>query len=245
MFFWISIIYGRGGGADRPDILVDPRGGVKDGGPRPPGLTPKAAVAIMESEKCLTRPEKNSKRDGRKMGMKWMAMHMTLGALLMALLGCTVISRPIMNEAEKGVTLAQLRADADRYRGQTVVLGGHIIEVRNEARQTVLVVLQTPLGSGQEPRSPDRSEGRFLLHAQGFLDPEVYAKGRKITVAGRVLGRTREAIGEEPYDYPTLDVREIYLWERPEDVYRYRPPYRPPYYDPWYYRYRRYGYPYR
>ena len=177
--------------------------------------------------------------------MKWMAVHTTLGALLLGLLGCTVISRPIMNEVEKGVTFSQLVADTGRYRGQTVVLGGHVIEVRNEARQTVVVVLQAPLGSGQEPRPPDRSEGRFLLHAQGFLDPEVYAKGRTITVAGRVLGRTREAIGDELYDYPTLEIREIHLWERHEDLYRYRSPYRPPYYDPWYYRHRRYAYPYR
>jgi len=177
--------------------------------------------------------------------MKRIAAYTALGAALMGLLGCTVISRPVMNEADKGVAFPDLLANADRYRGQTVVLGGHIIEVRNEARQTVIVVLQTPLGSGQEPRPPDRSEGRFMLHAQGFLDPEVYAKGRKVTVAGRVLGQTREAIDHEPYDYPTLEVREIYLWERYEDLYRYRPPYRPPYYDPWYYRYRRHGYPYR
>lgn len=161
------------------------------------------------------------------------------------LLGCTVISRPVMRDAETGVTFAQLLADTDRYRGQTVILGGHIIAVRNAARETVMVVLQTPLGSGQEPRPPDRSEGRFMLHAQGFLDPEVYAKGRTITVAGRVMGRTREAVGQEPYDYPTLEVREIHLWAREEDLYRYRPAYRSPFYDPWYDRHRRYGYPYR
>ena len=64
-------------------------------------------------------------------------------------------------------------------------------------------------------------------------------------VAGRVRGQTREMIGDEPYAYPTLEAREIYLWERYEDLYRYPPPFGPPYYDPWYYRHRRYGYPYR
>ncbi len=164
---------------------------------------------------------------------------------LLGLLGCTVISQGMMAQADRDVTFSQLKADTDRYKGQTVILGGHIIEVRNKARETVILVLETPLGSGQEPRPPDRSQGRFMLFCEGFLDPEVYAQGRMLTVAGRVLGQTREAIGDEPYVYPTLEAREIHLWERYEDRYRYPPPYRPLYYDPWAYRYRRYGYPYR
>jgi outer membrane lipoprotein len=147
----------------------------------------------------------------------------------------------MMAEARTDVTFSQLRAETDRYKGQTVILGGHIIKVRNKIDETVILVLQSPLGSGQEPRPPDRSEGRFMLYCEGFLDPEIYAEGRTITVAGRVRGQTREAIGDEPYVYPTLEAREIYLWERYEDLYRYQTPF----YDPWYYRYRRWGYPYR
>jgi outer membrane lipoprotein len=181
----------------------------------------------------------------RKTGLKETVIGLACAVGLLGLLGCTVISHRMMAEADTDVTFSQLKADTDRYEGQTVILGGHIIEVRNKARETVLVVLETPLGSGQEPRPPDRSQGRFMLHCEGFLDPEVYAEGRTITVAGRVLGQTREMIGEEPYAYPTLEAREIYLWERYEDRYRYPPPYPPPFYDPWYYRHRRYGYPYR
>ena len=181
---------------------------------------------------------------GRR-GVKGIALWLVGTAGLLGLLGCTVISQSMMAQADKAVTFSQLKADADHYKGQTVILGGHIIEVRNQARETVILVLETPLGSGQEPRPPDQSQGRFMLRCEGFLDPEVYAKGRMITVAGRVLEPTREAIGDEPYVYPTLEAREIYLWERHEDRYRYPPPYRPLYYDPWPYRYRRYGYPYR
>ena len=158
--------------------------------------------------------------------------------------GCAVISRPMMNEALTDVDFARLTQDVDKFRGQTVILGGHVIQVRNEASQTVIVVLQTPLGTGHEPRPPDRFEGRFMLRHDGFLDPEVFAQGRTVTVAGRVLGLTREAIDEEPYDYITLESREIYLWERVEDLYRYHPYYRSPAYDTRYYRrpWRRYPY---
>lgn len=146
--------------------------------------------------------------------------------------GCAVISRPLMDEALTDVRFSQLSHDPVAFRGQTVILGGHVIEVRNQARQTLIVVLQAPLGSGQEPLPPDRSEGRFMLQHEGFLDPEVFAKGRTVTVAGRVTGVTRETIDKEPYDYLTLAAREIYLWERYEDLYPYR--YRSPFYDPWY-----------
>ena len=164
-------------------------------------------------------------------------------SLLFLLPGCAVISRPIMNEAVKDLNFPQLVETTDTYQGKTVILGGHVVEVRNEARQTVIVVLQTPLGSGQEPQPPDRSQGRFMLKHEGFLDPEVYAKGRAITVAGRVLGTKREAIDQEPYDYVVLEAREIHLWERMEDLYRYHPYYRSPAYAPYYRgQWRRYPY---
>lgn len=177
-------------------------------------------------------------------GMNRLACMIVICLTAAGLQSCTVISRPMMADALTDVRFAQLSQDAVIYRGQTVILGGHVIEVRNEAQQTVIVVLQTPLGSGQEPRPPDRSEGRFMLQHDGFLDPEVFAKGRTITVAGKVTGVIREMIDHEPYDYLTLESREIYLWERIEDLYRYRSYSRYPLYDPWYHRYpaRRYRY---
>ena len=83
-----------------------------------------------------------------------------------------------------------------------------------------------------------------MLQHEGFLDPEVFAKGRTITVAGKVTGVVREAIDHEPYDHLILSAREIYLWERIEDLYRYSSSFRSPAYDPWSYRYpsRRYRY---
>jgi outer membrane lipoprotein len=180
-------------------------------------------------------------------GITAMKRFKTLIVLLIAgltLQGCTVISPKMMADALTDVSFTELSQNADTYRGQTVILGGHVIEVRNEARQTIIVVLQTPLGSGQEPLPPDRSEGRFMLQHDGFLDPEVFAKGRTLTAAGEVTGVIREMIDHEPYDYILLASREIHLWERAEDLYRYPYPYRSPLYDPWYHRHpsRRYRY---
>ncbi len=169
---------------------------------------------------------------------------MTICLIAAWLTGCVVISQERMAEALTDINFRQLTENAEAYRGQTVVLGGHVIEVRNAAEQTVILVLQTPLGIGQEPAPPDQSEGRFMLSHQGFLDPEVFTKGRLITMAGRVTGMTREAIDKEMYDYVTLEALEIYLWEQYENYYPYRSYYRSPAYDPWryHYRWRRYRY---
>ena len=154
------------------------------------------------------------------------------------LTGCTVMSARTMAEADPPLPFPVLAAKAGDFEGRVVILGGYVIEVRNRGQQTVLVVLQAPLGSGQEPIDADRSQGRFMVRHDRFLDPEVFTKGRKITVGGVVQGVTPETIGEEPYNYLTLVSHEIFLWEReeylpgpsydrphPYDDIRYRRPY--------------------
>jgi outer membrane lipoprotein len=146
------------------------------------------------------------------------------------------MSPQIMSEAAPALPFPMLAREADAFEGRVVVLGGYVLEVRNRGQQTLLVVLQAPLGGGQEPVNADRSEGRFMVRHDRFLDPEVFTKGRKVTVGGVVRGVTTEDIGDEPYGYLTLESREIFLWEQeayPTGPYRlYDRSYR--YYDPRY-----------
>lgn len=152
------------------------------------------------------------------------------------LAGCTVMSAQTMAEAEPALPFPMLVAKADDLQGRVVILGGYVIEVRNRGQQTVLVVLQAPLDGGQEPVSGDLSQGRFMVHHDRFLDPEVFTKGRKVTVGGVVRGVTTEAIGDDPYKYLALDSREIFLWEQEDYPPGPAPLYdrRHPYYDPYY-----------
>ncbi len=139
---------------------------------------------------------------------------------LITTVSCTVISRQVRSEAETPVNFRTLIEEADEYSDRTVILGGYILETKNLASETILKVLQVPFRVGEEPDSRDLSQGRFIVYYNGFLDPEVYAKDRAITVAGRVMGSAVEKNGEEHIQYLKIETREIYLW--PE--YMNRPP---------------------
>src|SRR6185437_7046096 len=67
--------------------------------------------------------------------------------------------------------------------------------------------------------------GRFVACKQGFYDPEVFAKGREITVTGSLDGTVQHKIGEYDYTYPRVAANTIYLWPK-RPIYMQRP-------DPW------------
>jgi outer membrane lipoprotein len=84
---------------------------------------------------------------------------------------------------------------------------------------------------GDDPDLRKRSQGRFMVFHNGFLDPEVYSKDQVVTVAGRVIGTAEEKIGEELIQYLKIENREIYLWSNYTN--------KPLYFYPWPYRHHR------
>ncbi len=149
---------------------------------------------------------------------------------LIAMISCSVMSHQVRSEADSPIPFRTLIRDADKYIGHTVILGGYILETKNLESETILKVLQTPLRFGHDPDSKKRSQGRFMVHHKGFLDPEVYGKDQVITVAGKVIGTAMEKIGDEQIQFLKLENREIYLWSdyTNKSLYYYPRPY--PYY---------------
>ena len=168
-----------------------------------------------------------------------------LGLIALLGMGCAhAISESLRAQAEPMIPFAQLRANPEAYKERTVVLGGEILNTDNLRDGTRLEVLQKPLDRSEAPQVGDDTGGRFMALCQNYLDPAVYAKGRRVTVAGRVLGSFRGKVGEVEYVYPLISCEETHLWPRAVAV-----PYG--YYDPWYwppypYAFRRpyYGWPY-
>jgi len=175
--------------------------------------------------------------------MRW------LGPVLLAVLvgGCaTAFPESVMRTVDTRITADEVLRDPAALKGARVILGGEILAVQPRPGSTEIELLLRRLRGDDSPERNDRSPGRALLHTPEFLDPAVYAPGRRITVVGEVAGVEERKIGEVPYRYPVITAERIRLW--PKDVvlgpayYPYPWGYSPygPYYDPFYIGPRRY-----
>jgi len=159
--------------------------------------------------------------------------------LLVFLTGCAyVISKDLRGKADPSLTFKEVFQNPNAHQGKTVIWGGEIINTINQKDGTTLLeIFQLPLSRRGEPNETYPSEGRFLILAEKYLDPYLFKRGRKITVAGDILGEKIKPLGEMDYRYPLLSSKQIYLWR---EYYSYPGPYYPYYYyyDPWW------GYPF-
>jgi outer membrane lipoprotein len=159
--------------------------------------------------------------------------------LMVLLSGCAhVISSDLRDKADRTLTFKLVLQDPNASIDKYALWGGEIIQTINQKDGTSLIeVFQRPLGWRGEPKLTQSSDGRFLALAEKYLDPYLFRKGRKVTVAGKILGAKTRPLGEMDYRYPLLLGEQIYLWEEYyyPAYYSYYPyaPYSPYYYDPW------------
>src|SRR5690554_2580726 len=142
------------------------------------------------------------------------------------------------------VPYKQAIKDPDAGIGSSARWGGIIANVTNKESMSVIEVVHMELRGTGRPIADENSLGRFRVHVNGFIDPEVYAPGRLITVYGHYVGKEAGEIGEFLYDFPLLQSEGVHLWrvqeqnQRVDVMFHYgfgHPYYRYPYYGPSYY----------
>lgn len=146
---------------------------------------------------------------------------------LLATLGaCATVPQPLQGEYSD---LAPSQSTDGSHSGERVRWGGEIIKVDPGASSTCLEVLSHELDASARPNPRDTSGGRFIACRSGFYDPEVFVKGRELTVAGSISGTQVGRVGEFDYTYPRVAADIIYLWpKRPLVIQqRYNGPYDP------------------
>jgi len=131
--------------------------------------------------------------------------------VLPLLYACSVISTEMKTAAGPDVDFGHMMEFTDGYLGQTVILGGYIIDTENREEITLITLLHSPMDMTDSPVAKDKSQGRFIVVAEGFLDPALYAKDRRLTVAGVVERPEFRRIGTKKVKYLKLKSREIYL----------------------------------
>jgi outer membrane lipoprotein len=160
----------------------------------------------------------------------------------LALLGaCASIPKPIAGEFALS---APKDAATGLQPGTTVRWGGLIVSVQPQPNDTCFEVLAKDLSPGARPVLKDVSTGRFIACRDGFFDPEVFVKGRELTVVGRFERIENRKIGDYDYPFPVLKADVVYLW--PERVQTDRVFYAAPFFGPtWWDFYHPFPYRYR
>jgi len=128
--------------------------------------------------------------------------------ILLFSFGCAhVISEDTRSRADSSLSLNAVFKNPDAYRGSVVIVGGTIVNAVNKNEGTYLEVVEKPLNYRGIPKYSDASYGRFIIIHSGFLDTEMFSRGRHITVAGEVIGTKVQRL--DKMDYPYLFLKSI------------------------------------
>jgi len=133
---------------------------------------------------------------------------------LVGLSGCMhTISKGVMATVDKDRTFSAVIEDPKANVGSTVLWGGVIEKATAGPEGTELIVRQSPLDSKGYPQT-DASEGEFIAHAFRPLNPEIFLKGMKVTVAGEIVDVAEKKLGPARYPCPIVRVTEIHAWTK-------------------------------
>lgn len=145
--------------------------------------------------------------------------------------GASNLPREITQPVPGQPGVEQVQQDTRAWIRSRVRWGGEVISVENSRRHSLLEILRRPLDRDGRPEPDMAAGGRFLARVTGFIDPDAYAKGRLVTLVGRIEGLQTRPVGQYPYPYPVLDVSTHYLWPPLQPVPER---FRDPFYNPWY-----------
>lgn len=158
----------------------------------------------------------------------------------LALAACATTPTPLQGQYDS--VNPKLAADGT-HSGARVRWGGTIITVQPAATETCFEILSHTLDAQSRPRVRDASEGRFMACRSGFYDPEVFGKGRELTVTGTLDGTRSGRVGQFEYTYPKVAAETIFLWPQRPLVIEHRDPWPyDPFWGPGYGPYWRFGY---
>jgi len=152
--------------------------------------------------------------------------------LLGFILGCApIISTELKSEANTSFSFNEVQENPETYQGKIVLWGGEIIQVLPQENGTTLIeILDWPLGWQDKPRKAGEFRGRFLVLTKEPLDPSIYERGNRITLAGEIQGEIQGSkireLTDSTYRYPVLLSKEMHVWKYRSYPYSSVPDYR-------------------
>lgn len=134
----------------------------------------------------------------------------------------------VIRQAPTGdLQLAQARDNIRAYTGTPVRWGGTIVAVENEDRGIRIEVQEHQLDSHGQPQPDSATGNRFIARASVPFDPEIYAEGQEITIAGSLIGAGEGLKDQQRSMLPLVEAKQHYVWY--QDYRRSYPSYSPRY----------------
>ena len=148
--------------------------------------------------------------------------------LVLSLVSCvSAIRTDYMEQGTKNPSLAALIQNPDMHRDRLFILGGVVARTTLKAEGSEIEALYVPVDNLGYPQGTVSSSQRFLAlypREQGILDPLIYQRNRRITIAGVFTGIVRGKVDEMEYVFPLFRIKQVYLEpKRPAAVYYYYP----------------------
>lgn len=134
------------------------------------------------------------------------------GAVAAAMAGCA--PAPVLKPAAMPIEAAADSAAVaeDRYRDAVVVWGGRIVDIRNRADVTEIVVDAYPLDGGQRPQPDKDGHGCFVAVLPGYVESRDYRAGRFISVTGTLGASVMVPAAEGDRSCASVGVAASHLW---------------------------------
>ncbi len=123
--------------------------------------------------------------------------------------GCAhVLSSKALNTANPSLTLAVIRGNPEQFIGETLILGGIIVDNQTTREGSVLEILSHELDRWGGLKQKDEHGGRFLAGSDDFLIPAHFEPGMYITLTGTLIGTRNRPLRGEEYTYPLFTMGE-------------------------------------
>ena len=141
-------------------------------------------------------------------------MNLLILALLLLLTSACSTLAPQPAAGSRSITPNQVSRHMRSPESAPVEWGGVIVSLENLRQSSEIQIIASPLTNSGRPETDEPPVGRFIAIQPGYLESIDYARGRQVTVSGK-LDRLREGkVGQSSYLFPVLLVQKIHLWPK-------------------------------
>lgn len=137
--------------------------------------------------------------------------------VLLLLMGCGSLPSRYVQQAEPGVTLTSLTESPDAYQGKTVILGGVVVDHKQEDSRLWLHLKNRPLDKDYRPHRPTANSGPeagyyWVVVPNTSTLPPKWNQWARVTVVGRVTDQKVVPFSSGPITEPVLSLLFMRGW---------------------------------